>query len=140
MPAIKTDDFTIITNTVEVGRTYTVEYPFCRDKATIPDDDGYSEIDTWRPGIRQEQKVFSGKSRHITVADAYGEMLLTVVDIHKPGKFPTRVFFTRQWKDPQGKVFGKSNLHIKTSQVFARMLKGYRHQINSIGDNYLPHS
>ena len=50
-----------------------------------------------------------------------------MIDVHRPGKFPPRVFFTRQWKDPTGKTFGKGGLHIMTTAAFRRRLKGYMH-------------
>ena len=57
-----------------------------------------------------------------------GEMLLSVVSTHKPGKFPERIFYTRQWKDPEGKVFGKGALRVTTIGTFRRLLRGYRHK------------
>lgn len=106
------------------GSTHSAAYPFCRDTAYLPDEDGMAEVPTWRPGTRNE---------HIDddfwiAADAMGEMLLTVVGVYKPGRFPTRVFYTRQWKDPEGKVFGKGKLHITTQQHFRSLLRGYRHE------------
>lgn len=106
---------------IEANKTYSVEYPFCRDKANVADEEGYSEIDTWRPGTRQMEDGW-------TEADAMGEMVLSVVSLHRPGKFPMRVFFTRQWKDPDGKIFGRSKLHITAQSAFSRLLSGYRHE------------
>lgn len=113
--------------------TYIVNYPFCREKVTLPPDDenGYFyETDTWRPGIKfvDGPDCCPENPYSIPVADAHGEMILTVIDTHKPGKFPTRVFFTRQWQDPDGKIFGKGKLHITTQQAFNRLLRGYRHE------------
>ena len=82
-------------------------------------------VKSWRPGVEWEQD--DEYAAH-GVAEALGEMLLTVVDIHKPGRFPTRVFYTRQWKDPNGKVFGKAGLRITTLDAFRRRLRGYMHE------------
>jgi hypothetical protein len=53
-------------------------------------------------------------------------MILTVVETFKPGRFPTRVFYTRQFIDPDGKTFGKSRLHIVTLEKFRRISAKYR--------------
>lgn len=115
---------------IEVNKTYAAEYPFFRDKVNLCDEEGYYTEDTWRPGTKFVDGPDSCPENPYTiaVADAHGKMLLTVVDIHKPGRFPTRVFFTRQWQDPDGKKFGKGKLHIVTQQVFTRLLRGYRHE------------
>lgn len=115
---------------IEVDKTYTVDYPFCRDKAQICDEEGFAEIDTWRPGIKfvDGPKSCPENPYTVSVADAMGKQHFSVVSIHRPGKFPTRVFFTRQWQDPDGKIFGKGKLHVTTQQAFTRLLGGYRHE------------
>lgn len=114
---------------IQPGQTYSVRYPFVRTKADIPggdeDGDGFITIDTWKPGVEHGN---DGSGETYSWADGHGEMLLSVVDVHKPGKFPARVFFTRQWQDPDGKRFGKGKLHIMTSQAFKRRLRGYMHE------------
>ena len=112
---------------IEEGKTYSVEYPFCRDKIHLFDEEGGAEVDTWRPGTRQMHENNGEFAERWTEADAMGEMLLSVVSVHRPGVYPERVFFTREWKDPDGKVFGKNNLRVKSKAAFKRMLKGYRH-------------
>lgn len=115
---------------IEENMTYSVEYPFCREKVQMWDEEGYAEIDTWRPGT----KFMPGPEScpedpyAISVADSMGKMHLTVISIHRPGKYPTRVFFTRQWEDPYGKQFGKGKLRVTTQQAFTRLLAGYRHE------------
>lgn len=114
---------------IEVGRTYVVRYPFVRSEVELPlNDPEATEIVTvkgWRPGVDFVQYG----DDHDACADAFGEMLLTVVSLHKPGRFPVRVFYTRQWKDPDGKVFGKGALRIATQEKFRRISKGYRHEL-----------
>lgn len=106
---------------LEEGKTYCVKYPFCLD--VFNPDMGEFEFATWRPGTNR----FATEFTEWAEADAMGEMILTIVSIHRPGDYPTRVFFTRQWKDPDGKIFGKQKLQIKTKSAFKRMLKGYRY-------------
>lgn len=111
---------------IEVGETYTVAYPFVRSSWSEMDPDGAQDVPCWKPGIRFEQYGYEGETAEY--ADAMGEMQLTVVSTHKPGKFPERIFFTRKWKDPDGKLFGKSRCHVKTKQVFNMLLSGYAHE------------
>ena len=114
---------------IEIGKTYSVSYPFFTEEVELPPDDPEATqmqmVKSWRPGVEWEQDDEYAAHR---VAEALGEMLLTVVDIHKPGRFPTRVFYTRQWKDPNGKVFGKAGLRITTLDAFRRRLRGYMHE------------
>lgn len=113
----------------EAGHTYRVLYPFVLEDVELPPDDPEATqpavVKSWRPGVvmeQEDQQSFYG------AADAMGQMLLTVVDIHKPGRFPTRVFYTRQWEDPSGRVFGKGALRITTLPAFKRLMRGYRHE------------
>lgn len=54
-------------------------------------------------------------------------MHVRIVGVFRPGQYPTRVFYEREWVDPDGKRFGKKRLRIATSASFTRMLGGYRH-------------
>ena len=114
---------------VETGKTYSVRYPFVLEDVELPPDDQEATqmamVKSWRPGVDWEQ---ADEYRADAVAEGMGEMLLTVIDIHKPGRFPTRVFYTRQWKDPSGRVFGKGGLRITTVDAFRRLMSGYRHE------------
>ncbi|MFZ5621139.1 MAG: hypothetical protein ACOY5W_08980 [Pseudomonadota bacterium] len=112
---------------ITVGETYSVRYPFVREKVELFGEDGPYETMSWRPGAEWEQEDEYRDA--VACADAFGEMLLTVVSLHKPGRFPTRAFYTRQWKDPDGRVFGKGGLRISTAEKFRRISKGYRHEV-----------
>lgn len=113
---------------------FEVPYPFVRELVSLPNDDMEGphsiEVETWRPGTRFEDTTGQGDVE--CYADGMGRMLVTVVSEHKPGKFPTRVFFTRQWEDPDGKRFGKSKLRISTRHAFNVMTRGYRHSFELV--------
>lgn len=117
----------------EVGRVFEVPYPFIKD-TWIEHYDGEDgpmtdEIPTWRPGTRAESCDVGNAYSHIerwAEADAMGAQILTVVSVHKPGRFPTRVFYTRQWRDPDGKTFGKTKCRITTVPAFITLIAGYR--------------
>lgn len=107
------------------GDVVRVAYPFVSD--TYMAFDGVDEavpVPTWKPGVRWEQ---CGPEDMGAYADAVGAVEFTVVDVFKPGKFPTRVFVTRKFIDPYGRVFGKGKLHIWTLEKFRRLSRGYQH-------------
>ncbi len=108
-----------------IGEVHRVQYPFVRETVELGSFDGDYKMEGWKPGVRFESDGFDGTD---SIADALGFMLLTVISVHKPGRFPERVFFTRQWEDPEFKVFGKTKLHISPSQTFRKLLRGYRHE------------
>lgn len=100
-------------------------YPFVRDVFNGEDLDGYFQDECWRPGV-----VFDNEDaewQQSAVADGVGAMILTVVSTHKPGNFPERVFFTRKWRDPDGKVYGRNKLFVRSEAVFTQLIRGYRH-------------
>ena len=107
---------------VKKGDVFRVTYPFVRVKISLYDEDGLNEFDSWRPGT---------DSRMIPPDDceayAHGEghMRLTVVSTHKPGKYRERVFYTRKFIDPEGKEFGKGNLHVCSIQKFRRIASAF---------------
>lgn len=106
------------------GETFRIQYPFVRTTYDLIDGDGISEVPTWRPGCNVEAAPPYGED-NMLVADAVGGVVFTVVDCFKPGRFPMRVFFTRQFVDPDGKTFGKGKLHIATVEKFRRLITGY---------------
>lgn len=112
----------------EAPEVIDVPYPFVREVVSLPNNDEegpYSiEVETWRPGTRAE---CDGAGDMDNVADALGTMRLTVVSRHRPGRYPTRVFFTRRWIDPDGKEFGKKLLRIRSSASFKALTAGYWH-------------
>jgi hypothetical protein len=109
---------------IAAGDVIKIKYPFVRDKFVSMNLD---EPDTpcWRPGVRFED---SGPDDTEAIADGLGQQVFTVVSIHKPGKFPTRVFYTRNWIDPDGKQFGKGTLKMLSVNPFMRRISGYWHE------------
>lgn len=105
------------------GAVFRGPYPFVRDKYTDFNGDGFSEIQTWKPGA-VFQNTHGGDSE--CIANGVGEIILTVVSTHKPAHFPTRVFFTRRWRGPDGKEFGKPRCLCVTLEKFRRLAKSYQ--------------
>lgn len=115
-------------NAIKAGDVFRVKYPFVLERVSLPayDEEGRGsyEADSWRPGISTD--VDDGGNPSYAL-DGHGEMVLTVVDVFRPGKFPTRVFYTRSWIDPKGHAFGKGALRITTAANFTKLRRGYRY-------------
>lgn len=110
--------------TLSVGQRFEVPYPFIRETFSEWDEEGEQEVPTWKPGTRYEL-VYPDDSR--AVADGLGTCVLTVVSLHKPGKYPSRVFFTRTWVSPEGKAFGKTCCRVVVESAFRSLIQGFRH-------------
>lgn len=112
----------------KAGDRYERPYPFSRDTYSAFDDGedggGMTDVSTWKVGPKNEA---DGAGDCLSMADAFGTMVLTVVSVHKPGKYPTRVFFTRTWITPEGKPFGKTKCRMTTMPTFTTLTQGYRH-------------
>jgi len=107
------------------GQEFRHPYPFVRGKHVNLDQVGEYEVDTWNPGVRFEAAGYWGDETDI-IADGEGFQILTVIDTHKPGKYPERVFYTVTWIDPDGRQFGKKKLHIATVEKFKRWSRGFK--------------
>ena len=107
-----------------IDKTYSIRYPFIKDSYfDFSCDDDKPKIG-WRPGVNYEK----GDYQHGEfIADGEGLMLLKVISIHKPGKYPERVFYTKSWVSPDGVKFGKPGLKITTTSAFKNQIKGYRY-------------
>ena len=124
-------------NELKSGDVIKTPYPFVLSSFEDFSKDGQFSVPTWKPGTEirgtpggySEGRYDSGDREYC--ADGEGFIVLTVVDIHKPGKYPTRVFFTRSWITPQGKAFGKPLLRITSLPIFRRLTQGYRWSVVS---------
>jgi hypothetical protein len=117
---------------VNAPERHVVPYPFYRTTHEGYDEEGAYEAPTWRPGAECDLDAAGCPS---WAADAMGEMILEVVGRFKPpGRYPERTFFVRQWRDPNGRLFGKAKLRITTTAAFARLAKGYRHEYELTGE------
>lgn len=110
------------------GSTFNFPYPFVKELYDDGDPDGGPSL-SWRPGVRFENRVIRGDGGfdevYDAVADSIGRQVVTVISTHKPGTFPMRVFYTRQWIDPLGREFGKGKLHIKSIAAFRHLIQGW---------------
>lgn len=107
------------------GQFFEVRYPFVRTEFETVDEDGPYKVQSWKPGVDQILTGPDGEST--STAHGEGTMTLTVVDVFKPGRYPTRVFFTRSFAPPTGAAFGKNKLRVATAEKFRRLARGYAH-------------
>ena len=107
------------------GAEITAPYPFVRSEYGYLEEDGYHKELSWKPGVEVELVPPDGGSGE-SVCDGWGSIILTVVGTFKPGRYPERVFYTRRWRAPDGREFGKGDLRVATVQKFARLAGGYR--------------
>ena len=104
----------------EVGKTYEAPYPFVAEGWTDWNGGNPESFESWKPGFDVNQDG----TRRSLCADEMGKVSLRVVSLHKPGpKYPTRVFYVRQWQDPDGKVFGKTSLKVISARSFWKRLQ-----------------
>lgn len=114
---------------LQPGQVFEVAYPFIKDEVQLFDEDGSYKTMAWRPGTYQEPDGPYGE-RTISFADGEGTMILTVVQtVTFPGtKYRERVFYTRQWRDPDGQTFGKRDLKVKGKGAFMAMAEKFRYE------------
>jgi hypothetical protein len=111
---------------MEIGEDFRIKFPFYLGTHHGYDAGGdYYCDEVWIPGTKS-QDVCPDDCE--LVADGEGEMILSIVDIHKPGRYPERVFYTRKWIDPDGDEFGATKLRIITTPTFKRRAAGYYHE------------
>lgn len=113
---------------LNAGDKFRVRFPFVM--ISEPGPEGVF-LERWKPGCNYEPMP---PDDFELVADDEGEMILTVVDVHKPGNYPARVFYTRDWIDPCGVVFGSGRLQIATVDTFKRRTSGYYYEYRLKGD------
>lgn len=112
------------------GQIFEFDYPFIEEYVVVH---GYDEktdsvtqnkVSSWRPGTIIEGDCHGDS---VAIAHGVGKQSIALVSIHRPGRFPTRVFYLRRWVTPDGKEFGKPKLLIKTASAFRTLVAGYRY-------------
>lgn len=118
---------------IKEGDVFKVKYPFCAEmieEYEVLDDFNCQVVDTfkvWHPGTKITLTAPEGAERNEANGD--GVMILRVVSVHKPGKFPTRVFYTREFIDPEGNsLTSKNALRVCSIGKFRRISKEYYYE------------
>jgi hypothetical protein len=107
------------------GSTFEIAYPFVQETVWLSDDEGPSvPVLSWRPGTLRRGVSHADEWHQ---AEGMGTQLLTVISTHRPGgRYQERVFYTQQWRSPDGKVFGKRTLRVCGVRKFRGLLHGFR--------------
>ena len=74
---------------LEINKEYIFMYPFKKGTYSYFDEDGLCEKSTWIPGYYLENET---QYEFRKCADGLGKVIYTIIDIHKPGKYPTMNF------------------------------------------------
>jgi hypothetical protein len=110
-----------------IGKVFIIPYPFKRAEYNPWYDLG-APASTWEPGtyyVPDPDNYAPDDPSVKLVCDGIGSQLLTVVLVVKPGKYPTRVFFTQKWISPDGNEFGKNKLRCAVIHHFRKKTQGY---------------
>ena len=119
----------MIDNDFVAGQIVVVDpFPFLRTEYEHFDGDGVVRMKSWKPGAEIKETQYGEE----VWANGSGKMLLTVVSTFKPGRFPTRVFYTRKFVAPDGRTFGKDHLRIATVHKFKQISKSYRYHFEIV--------
>ncbi len=110
------------------GAVLEIAFPFRRDTWVPIIDQEAAPAPTWVPGWLEDVELSQYHERHVFTCQGWGRERRTVVSVHKPGKYSTRVFYVRQWIDPDGKLFGITKLRIHTLGEFSRWASGARYE------------
>lgn len=110
---------------MEPGTEFKMPYPFVMASGYTIGEEGPVNFPSWKPGIIEEETREGGSE---ILYHGVGAVVLTVVDTFKPKGWPTRVFYTRKWIDPQGRAFGKDKLRVTTLGYFNQLCQGYRYR------------
>lgn len=111
---------------IAAGDVFAVRYPFTFDIFEFHGEDGIEKRVSWKPGTHVERGDYWDES--CSWADAEGEMILSVFGVCALGApYKTRVLYRRQFRNPQGGLFGKTALRMATIDQFRRMASGFRY-------------
>lgn len=83
----------------------------------------------WRPGAwEKEPRAAQGywERDDIAACHGLGFVYFTVISVHKPGRYPTRVFYSRHHVTPDNEVLPESGCLCVTMEKFNRLRKDFQ--------------
>lgn len=101
---------------VDAGMVFEREHPFtlCVENRGDPE----FESERWRPGAWETKMIAPDDA--VALAHAIGRARFTVVSVHTPPGYPTRVFYKRQFFMPDGSAYRPGNLRNSILSKFRR--------------------
>nr|WP_313011675.1 hypothetical protein [Brucella intermedia] len=109
------------TTAIEAGMVFERDHPFTLVVENKGDPD--FEIERWRPGAWNV--VEHGPEEALACANAIGKVKFTVVSIHQPPGYQTRVFYKRQFFMPDGEAYASGSLKNCIISKFRRDIRGF---------------
>jgi hypothetical protein len=106
-----------------VGETYERWTAFIQEDVSLPDIEtgGHSTVKSWRPGVRWVN-VYPDSGR--PVWDGEGAELRRIVAVTAIDGGGVRILYRRQWRKPDGRLFGKQTVRMTTPSGFSSWLSG----------------
>ncbi|MCD4509746.1 hypothetical protein LQT97_00715 [Brucella pseudogrignonensis] len=119
---------------IEAGMIFEREHPFTlvTEKHCDPEE----TYERWRPGAWNTE-VDAPYGESVTFyANAVGRVRFSVVSIHTPPGYPTRVFYKRQFFMPDGKAYASGSLKNCIISKFRRDIKEFpiNYEIDDLWD------
>jgi hypothetical protein len=107
--------------TFQPGDVFERKHPF----TWVVERHGEPDRDTerWRPGAWETKYIPPDDA--CAICHGEGTVKFTVVSVHTPPKYPTRVFFTRQFFMPDGKPYASSRLKNCIIAKFSKDIKAF---------------
>lgn len=107
--------------TFQSGEVFERPHPF----TVVVENQGDPERETerWRPGAWETKYIYPDDA--CALAHGVGRVQFTVVSVHTPPRYPTRVFYTRQFFMPDGSPYASSRLKNCIANKFAKDIKAF---------------
>lgn len=119
------------------GQVFEILAPFTFDMVDVIDWECEipmpTTVPSWQPGFTHEFG-YGGESE--MVCHGFGHVIYTVIDFHAlPKPYPARVFYTRKFRDPEGREFGKTKLNTRSAAAFTRLVSQHVWPLSSRCDD-----
>jgi hypothetical protein len=106
---------------IEAGMVFERDHPFTY--VTENSHDPELAWERWRPGAWKQLDI--SPEDVIACANAVGKVRFTVVSIHQPPGYQTRVFYKRQFFMPDGKAYASGSLRNCIISKFRRDIREF---------------
>ncbi|MGR9413118.1 hypothetical protein [Rhizobium leguminosarum] len=113
---------------VVAGAVFERKHPFTWVEARQSDDPA-DVIERWRPGAWETTLIPPDDA--CAACHGEGTVKYTVISVHKPARYQTRVFFTRHFCDPEGGWYAPNKLHHRVMTKFLSEIEefGFRYEV-----------
>ena len=119
---------------IDAGMVFERDHPFTLVVENKGDPD--CEMERWRPGAWNTEVDGPYGESLSYFANAVGRVRFSVVSVHTPPGYPTRVFYKRQFFRPDGTAYASGSLKNCIISKFRRDIKGFpiNYEIDDLWD------